>query len=248
MSPEPADGPTDVPAAAWPSLRSWFGSPRPGPQVLEHVLRTGLGRIRADRWPDPGFLAVEPPGDIVLLTGTPPATVRVTGLVEAAPEWAPAFGPGTATWPRIIAELPDGVGVPEPPGVRLLGRADAGLLAGLDPDDAWIHTTWGGAAGLADAGVARAVVVDGRAVSVAVPFHMGDRYEDIGVITDAAHRGRGYSTACAAALVADIRARGRRPSWSTSPDNTASLAVAARLGFVHHRDDVLYAVGVPIPT
>ena len=49
------------------------------------------------------------------------------------------------------------------------------------------------------------------------------------------------------AVVADIRARGRRPTWTTSPDNTGSRAVAARLGFVHVRDDVLYAVGVPIP-
>ena len=68
------------------------------------------------------------------------------------------------------------------------------------------------------------------------------------MVTEAAHRGRGLSTACAAAVVADIRARGRRPSWTTSPDNAGSRAVAARLGFVPVRDDVLYAVGVPVPT
>ena len=77
--------------------------------------------------------------------------------------------------------------------------------------------------------------------------HGGAEHEDIGVITESAHRRRGLSTACAAALVADIRARGRIPSWNTSPDNTASLAVAARLGFRHVRDDALYAVRTPIP-
>ena len=67
------------------------------------------------------------------------------------------------------------------------------------------------------------------------------------MVTEASHRGRGLATACAAALVADIRHRGRQPSWTTSPDNVGSLGVARRLGFRHVRDDVLYAVGVPIP-
>lgn len=85
-------------------------------------------------------------------------------------------------------------------------------------------------------------------MSVAVTFFVGERHEEIGVVTDPAHRGRGLSTACTAALVRDIRARGRRPSWTTSPDNIASRGVAARLGFVHVRDDVLYAVRTEIPT
>ena len=51
----------------------------------------------------------------------------------------------------------------------------------------------------------------------------------------------------AAAVVADVRSRGRTPTWTTSPDNRASLAVAARLGFVQEREDVLYAVRTTIP-
>jgi predicted GNAT family acetyltransferase len=68
------------------------------------------------------------------------------------------------------------------------------------------------------------------------------------VVTDPGFRSRGLSTRCAAAVAADVRARGLVPTWTTSPDNTASLAVATRLGFVRHREDVLYAVRVPIPT
>ena len=80
-----------------------------------------------------------------------------------------------------------------------------------------------------------------------MPFYVGARHADLGVVTDPGFRGRGLSTRCAAAVAADVRARGLVPTWTTSPDNTASLAVAARLGFVRHREDVLYAVRVPIP-
>jgi hypothetical protein len=48
-------------------------------------------------------------------------------------------------------------------------------------------------------------------------------------------------------MIAVLRARGHVPTWSTSPGNTGSLAVAARLGFAHVREDVLYAVRTPVP-
>ena len=90
-------------------------------------------------------------------------------------------------------------------------------------------------------------VADERVVAVAAAFFVGRAYEDVGVVTQPGYRGRGLGMACAAAVVADIRARGRRPSWTTSPDNVGSRGIAARLSFVHERDDVLYAVGVPVP-
>ncbi|MGH2524013.1 MAG: GNAT family N-acetyltransferase, partial [Anaerolineales bacterium] len=54
-------------------------------------------------------------------------------------------------------------------------------------------------------------------------------------------------TACAGELCNDILDRGRRPSWSTSPDNLASLRVAEKLGFQLQRRDCLYVVGITIP-
>ncbi|MBW0123768.1 GNAT family N-acetyltransferase, partial [Pseudonocardia oceani] len=57
---------------------------------------------------------------------------------------------------------------------------------------------------------------------------------------DPGFRGRGLSTACAAAVVHDVRARGRVPTWTTSPPNRASRAVAARLGFVGAGEGVLH--------
>jgi RimJ/RimL family protein N-acetyltransferase len=100
---------------------------------------------------------------------------------------------------------------------------------------------------LAAAEVAYGATAGGVLASVAVPFYVGGGHEDIGVVTVPGRRRRGLSTACAAALIADVRARGRTPTWTTSPDNTASLAVAARLGFVPVRDDVLYAVRTAVP-
>lgn len=134
------------------------------------------------------------------------------------------------------------------PSGAVLVATDAAALAGLHPSIGWLHLTWGGPAGLAASGRAWAAFDGADVVSVAATFFVGARHEEIGVVTDPAHRGRGLSTACTAALVRDIRARGRRPSWTTSPDNTASLGVAARLGFAHVRDDVLYAVRTEIPT
>jgi predicted GNAT family acetyltransferase len=84
-------------------------------------------------------------------------------------------------------------------------------------------------------------------VSVAVPFFIGEIHEDIGVVTERAFRRQGLSTACAAALVTDIRARGRLPTWITSRENVASVGVAGRLGFRRVREDVLYVMRTPVP-
>ncbi|GAA1280851.1 hypothetical protein GCM10009609_51010 [Pseudonocardia aurantiaca] len=244
-----------VPSSVVPELRPWFAPERPGPLIFEHVARTGHGRCRVDRWPDPQVVSAELPSNYAMRGDPAHLTTRdlagVAGFVEAPAGWLPALrsaDPQTGVWQRVVAALPAGATVPPPRAdVRLLTPADAPTMAGLSRDSAWIHETWGGPAGLLAARVARAVVVDGLVAALAVPFYVGAEHEDVGVVTEPEHRGRGLSTTCAAAAVADIRARGRIPTWSTSPDNTGSLAVAARLGFKHVRDDVLYAVRTPIP-
>lgn len=224
--------------------------------LFEHVARTGHGVCRVDRWPDPQAVLVELPGGNYALRGAATALVAsdladVVGYVEAPQAWLPTLyelDPTVDVWDRIVATLPDTATAPRTSAVtRRLTPSDAAAVSALSSDIAWIHETWGGVPGLLASGMAHGAFVDGRPVAVAVPFSVGTRYEDVGVVTEADHRGRGLSTACAAAVVADIRRRGRTPSWSTSPDNAASLAVAARLGFVHVRDDVLYAVRTPVP-
>jgi RimJ/RimL family protein N-acetyltransferase len=245
-----------VPAADVAALRSWFAPERPGPVIYEHVLNSGYGQCRVDRWPAPRVVLAEVAENIAL-RGDPAALTRselaeITGLVEAPQEWLPVLresDPDLAVWPRVVTVLPATAPTPPPhPHVHRLTAADADLLAALPADVAWIHESWDGIDGLLQSGVGYGFAVDGKIVSVAVTFFRGGRYEDIGVVTVAEHRRKGLSTACAAAVVADIRARGHIPTWTTSPDNTASLAVAARLGFEHQRDDVLYAVRTPIPS
>jgi RimJ/RimL family protein N-acetyltransferase len=244
-----------VPSADLPALRPWFSPERPGPLVLPHIEATGLGGCQVDRWPDPRVVLATL-ADMTALRGDPDAVTPghlagIKGLVEAAPEWLPALrrsAPTTAEWPRIIAALPPDAPTPDPhPAVRRLTPADLDLVAALPEDIAWIHESWGGAERMLAEGVAHGAVVDGKVVSVAVAFHCGRRYEDIGVVTAEGYRRRGLSAGCAAAVIADVRGRGRIPSWSTSPENTGSRAVAERLGFVRDREDVLYAVRTAIP-
>jgi GNAT superfamily N-acetyltransferase len=232
-----------------------FAPERPGPLIHAHVAATGIGSCRADSATAPRTALAELPGGNVAVRGVPVVLPGLTGLVEAPEEWVPALrevDPGTAPWPRVVAVLPgSAAGVPvvgTGTVVRRLGPADAAALAGLDPSIAWISETWDGPARLAASGRAWGALEGGRVLAVACTFYVGQAYEDVGVVTEPGHRGRGLSAACAAGLVGDIRARGHRPTWTTSPDNLASRAVAARLGFVPVRDDVLHAVGVPVPT
>ena len=231
-------------------VAGFFEPERPGPLIQQHVLRTGVGVCRVDRWPAPRTVMAEVGGNVAL-RGVPRDIGGLAGFVEAPPEWLPtlrAIDPGTAIWPRVIAVLPPTAETPPPVAtVRRLGAGDAPALAVLSPSLAWIGATWGGAAGLAASGWAWAAFDGDRPVSVACPFLVGRRFEDLGVVTEPEARGRGLSTACAAAVVADVRSRSRTPTWTTSPDNRASLAVAARLGLVRERDDVLYAVHMRIP-
>jgi predicted GNAT family acetyltransferase len=152
-------------------------------------------------------------------------------------------------WPRIVAVQDDAQEIPPPPGatVRRLDERDVGALDGLDEGTRWISDTWGGAAGLATSGNAFGAFLDGRLASVAVPFTVGTRWVDVGVVTEPFARGRGLSPACAARVVGDIRAAGRLPCWTTTPGNAASRRVAEKLGFRAVRDDVAWVAGAPLP-
>jgi RimJ/RimL family protein N-acetyltransferase len=241
------------------ALRPWFAerSDRPGPQVGLHVLNTGHGACFADRWPDPRAVLVDSAGNYSI-DGDPDALDpgdlrdRVLGFVEAPDPFVPLLaeaGGEVERWDRVMWSLD---GPPTAPaaraGIRRLGADDAYAVWALTPESAWISKSWGGPEGLVTGGTAWGAFADGRLVSLACAFFVGDRYADVGVVTEPGYRGRGLSATCAARVCEDIAAAGRQASWTTSPDNVASARVAEKLGFTFVRRDVLYAVGVPIPT
>ncbi|MFN8465163.1 MAG: GNAT family N-acetyltransferase [Caldilineaceae bacterium] len=240
------------------ALQDWFLPERVGPLPGPHVIATGHGRCWVDRWPAPRAVLVEAGGNYSLL-GDPnalaPADIQphIKGFVDAPEAFTPllhAAFPDVQVWLRVVfAPLAANVALPAlVPGVRRLAIADTSALEGLGPDSAWIAKTWGGARGLAASGYGWGAFVDGELAAVACTFYLGRSYEDIGVVTLDTYRRRGLSTACTVGLCCDVRARGHQPLWETSPDNTASLRVAEKLGFQVDRQDVSYVIGVDIPT
>jgi GNAT superfamily N-acetyltransferase len=240
-------------------LASRFLPERPGPMVGLHVLETGHGAVFGDRWPQPRALLSASGENYSLLGDTSAFSAAdlvefISGLLDAPPEFEPllvSVDPLLGRWDRVISQLPGeaahfDAGRTE---LRRLTHADTHHVFGMSESNDWISQTWGGPPSLCAGGLAWGAFVKAQLVSVAAPFYVGQRFEDIGVVTEPGFRGRGLSVACAGSLCADIRTRGRTPSWSTSPDNTASLRVAEKLGFEHERDDLLYVVraGVPEP-
>jgi RimJ/RimL family protein N-acetyltransferase len=237
------------------AVRAWFTPEDPGPVIFSHIRHSGFGRCMVDRWPDPGAVLVESGGNYDL-RGNPDVLADsslddVAGFVQASSGFERLLrriDPGVGVWDRVIAVLPDDVDIPAPdPRIRRLTELDAAALARLPEEMSWISRTWGGPSGLAASQRAWAAHHKQSVVAVAVPFFVGEKFEDIGVVTHPEFRRQGLSRACAAAVLADIRSRRHTPTWTTSPDNAGSLAVAERLGFRSHHRDVLWAVRTPIP-
>lgn len=240
-------------------LRTWFLPEKPGPLVGLHVLNTGHGRAFADRWPAPQVLYVDIAGNGAVLgeaDAVTPAALRTVarGFIDARPEFAPllkrAF-PDLIVWPRLIytQPAPPRQRLEAPPDftVRRLQEDDAPALAAISHAINWIAKTWKTPRALAASGMAWGAFAGHRLVAVANTFFLGDRYEDVGVVTEPDYRSQGLSASCVAGLCADIHGRGHIPSWSTSHDNRASQRVAGKAGFQHVRDSVIYVADSAVP-
>ncbi len=77
-----------------------------------------------------------------------------------------------------------------------------------------------------------AAIEDGRAVAICCSARIGTVVHEAGVETDQAYRRRGFALRAVAAWALAVQAAGVRPHYSTTWDNTASQAIAARLGLI----------------
>lgn len=76
-----------------------------------------------------------------------------------------------------------------------------------------------------------AAFVDGRLAATCYAPFVTEALWDVAVDTLEPHRRRGLASACFLALAAHLGRSGRRPVWGAVDENTASLRLAARLGF-----------------
>jgi len=249
----------------WAELGEALGHERCCSLHASHVVATGCGRIWVDRWPAPRATAAFTGGNLGLAGH--PGAFDPDGLAftvgELLSSWdrvfidpGPSFGPllrrsldGLRLWPRVLYALRGGgTGPPAVRGVQVrpLRPDDADAIRDLHPSIAWISDTRGGPEAVARSDRAVGAFVGDLLASVAVVFYEGSDYEELGVVTDPGHRGRGLSPRCAAALVDRIRARGRVPCWSTTPDNGASRRVAEKLGFTLEAEQLHFVAGQPV--
>jgi len=83
-----------------------------------------------------------------------------------------------------------------------------------------------------------AFVADGRAVSVCCSVRRTSEAHEAGVETSPAYRGRGYAARVVSAWAGAARELGTEPLYSTSWGNSASRALAARIGLTLFGSDL----------
>ena len=129
------------------------------------------------------------------------------------------------------------------PEVRLLNLGNTGLLATYrkNPRGMGFATLQDLLAG----GIVAGAVVRGRLVALAYTSAITASYSNVSVATDEDWRGMGFASAAASIVARRIQERGLTPVWSSGEDNTASLRVAAKLGFVEVSRRVFLNISAP---
>ncbi|HET9480469.1 MAG TPA: GNAT family N-acetyltransferase [Candidatus Polarisedimenticolia bacterium] len=227
-----------------------------GPIHVEARALLLSGRCRVEAAPDParGFVVGALDAPLVCVAGMPPAgairrAVQRARAVSAAGAPPPALPvdvicgiaaadhlagvlPGWVCEKAVIHALPGAAGAgrrhrPDVRGaqVRLLAQDEAGLLS---------HLPGPLCAEMAREIRARpiaAAFAGGRAAACCAASWLTESLGDVSIETLEEHRGRGLATACADLMIDTMRRSGREPVWGAFVSNTASLRLAAKLGF-----------------
>ncbi|MEX0875521.1 MAG: GNAT family N-acetyltransferase [Actinomycetota bacterium] len=154
--------------------------------------------------------STEPPNDD--LNNPPAHAERYLSLLGGRVESGPAF-----SFPEMLSEPTDVVEIDHP---SQLGPGFADLAEEVD--------------GRAPV---MAVLDEGVAVSICHCARRSGEAAEAGLVTLRPHRGRGFGPLVTAAWALAIRASGRIPLYSTSWENTASRAVARKLGLIAYASD-----------
>lgn len=253
-----------MPRSHWGFFRDALPD-RAGSLAGRHAIASGCGEWLADRWPEPRVALALVGGNLGFwgrADALDPAKLGAVVergletweriLLDVEGDFEPPARAALATaqrWPRVCYALDAPPPVrPQPAGAEIgrLTAADGAALARLSPPLRWIADPWDGPDRLAASGLAWGAYAEGELVSVASVFFVGERTDELAVVTEPGFRARGLSTACAARAAAHVLAGGRRVGWSTSRDNLASQRVATRLGFRRERDTFLLVAGRPI--
>ena len=126
-----------------------------------------------------------------------------------------------------------------------IAETDAGpayTLPELDPPQsairitpenmALLQTHFGWLNKLEDYAPVAVIVADGAAVGICFSSRLTPQVAEAGVFVEPPYRGRGYASDVVRAWAAGVRASGRLPFYDTSWTNTASQAVARKLGAI----------------
>ena len=235
---------SDLPDGERRQLVDWIAE-LPETVIAISALSSGAGRVSIRRGPDaPLAVLVESPlvpgepqgfGDgealLGLLTHTDGWTcVEVDDAIarEIEGEFANRWGLARSVV-DVIHVLNEPVAVFNHPLVRQLTPGEALELPTVDHD---LLADRRLAAVAAEHGRLLAGVDDGVIVGQGGSLAAGGVFADVGVHVAGGYRRQGVATACASGVCRALQNGGLRPVWSTSSENTASLAVARKLGFV----------------
>ncbi len=121
---------------------------------------------------------------------------------------------------------------------RPLTLADRAAFEAAAPS--WALRSWGDFAAMLAGGLAYGVPDSGGLASLGWTYESDQEHDKIGVSTEPRFRQLGLGRAVASALVeAILRERRKSLLWVTTPENSASLALAVSLGFAAEVDETL---------
>lgn len=180
-------------------------------------------------------------GDRLRITCFPCAVSAVRGWYDRG--WEDVFSKPAlrALTDALIPILEERNYVPEPKRLRwgYLMRCEVGKAKSIPPhvvrlsaeDEDRNLTGYDFEASLAEGCIGFGALENGKIVSVAMTHSEPEERAEIGVETVKAYRGKGYASACLAALTSELRNLGCTSEYRCFEDNQASIRTAEKAGY-----------------